>query len=241
MGEKENGRQNEHDRDKERRDRREDKNDGKHKEEAEAEPGELGKGNVVLSLSVEETNKLRAKLGLKPLNITQKGEEDDKSDQPGVLIPGDRNKTRHLAPEHWGQRDQAKKLREKLEVNRSKRKLNTKLQVIKGLVESDSDDDDASKWIERQKKKAKEKEEAEKRAKAMEQLDEEFGVGNIVDQEIQKKKQSQYSGKNLSGLRVEHSSEAFNEKETVLTLKDSDILDDKYEDVLVNVNIIDDE
>merc|ERR1712029_816217 len=130
--------------------------------------------------------------GLKPLNITQKDEEDDKSDQPGVLIPGDRNKTRHLAPEHWGQRDQAKKLREKLEVNRSKRKLNTKLQVIKGLGESDSEDDDASKWIERQKKKAKEKEEAEKRAKAMEQLDEEFGVGNIVDQEIQKKKQSQY-------------------------------------------------
>merc|ERR1712029_1223481 len=118
----------------ERRERRDDKNDGKHKEDAEAEPGELGKGNVVLSLSVEETNKLRAKLGLKPLNITQKDEEDDKSDQPGVLIPGDRNKTRHLAPEHWGQRDQAKKLREKLEVNRSKRKLNTKLRLSKVLV-----------------------------------------------------------------------------------------------------------
>jgi len=246
--EKENGRQNEHDRDKdrrdrkeERRDRRDDKNDGKHKEEAEAEPGELGKGNVVLSLSVEETNKLRAKLGLKPLNITQKDEEDDKSDQPGVLIPGDRNKTRHLAPEHWGQRDQAKKLREKLEVNRSKRKLNTKLQVIKGLGESDSDDDDASKWIERQKKKTKEKEEAEKRAKAMEQLDEEFGVGDIVDEGLKSKRQQEYSGRNLKGLRVEHSSEAFNARETVLTLKDQDILDDGYEDVLVNVNIIDDE
>merc|ERR1712115_86599 len=69
----------------------------------------------------------------------------------------------------------------------------------------------------------------------------EIGVGDIVDQEIQKKKQSQYSGKQLSGMRVEHSSEAFQEKETILTLKDQDILDDGYEDVLVNVNIIDDE
>ena len=113
----------------------------------------------------------------------------------------------------------AKKLREKLTVNKEKRKVNSRLMSIKGLGESDSEDDDASKWIERQKKKAKEKEEAEKRAKAMEQLDEEFGVGEIVDQEIQKKKQNQYSGKHLSGMRVEHSSEAFQEKDTILTLK----------------------
>ena len=173
----------------------------------------------MISLSVEETNKLRAKLGLKPLNVTKKDEEDDQSDQPGVLIPGDRNKTRHLAPEHWGERDKAKKLREKLSVNKEKRSVNKKLSVVKGLGESDSEDDDASKWIERQKKKSKLKEEAEKRAKAMEQLDEEFGVGDIVDEDIKRKNQSAYTGKNLTGLRVEHSSEAFNEKETVLTLK----------------------
>ena len=172
-----------------------------------------------MSLSVEETNKLRAKLGLKPLNVDKKEEEDEQSDQPGVLIPGDRDKTRHLAPEHWGHRDQAKKLREKLTVNKEKRKVNTKLMAVKGLGESDSEDDDASKWIERQKKKAKEKEEAEKRAKAMEQLDEEFGVGDIVEEGLKNKRQQAYSGKNLKGLRVEHSSEAFQERETVLTLK----------------------
>merc|ERR1712098_135785 len=113
--------------------------------------------------------------------------------------------------------------------------------VIKGLGESDSDDDDATKWIERQKKKSKEKEEAERRAKAMEQLDEEFGVGDIVDEGLKSKRQQEYSGRNLKGLRVEHSSEAFNARETVLTLKDQDILDDGYEDILVNVNIVDDE
>jgi ligand-binding sensor protein len=31
------------------------------------------------------------------------------------------------------------------------------------------------------------------------------------------------------------------ERETILTLKDVDILDEKYEDVLVNVNIVDTE
>jgi len=85
------------------------------------------------------------------------------------------------------------------------------------------------------------KEEAEKRAKAMEQLDEEFGVGDIVEERIKSKRQQEYSGSNLKGLRVEHSAEEFKEKATILTLKDQDILDDGYEDVLVNVNIADDE
>ena len=183
------------------------------------EGGDVEKGNAVMSLSIEETNKLRAKLGLKPLNVEKKDEVDEHSDQPGVLIPGDRDKTRHLAPEHWGQRDKAKKLREKLATNRDKRTQNNKLRVVKGLGESDSEDDDASKWIERQKNKTKLKEEAEKRAKAMQQLDDEFGVGDIVEEGIKNKRQQEYSSNSLKGLRVEHSSEAFSEKTTVLTLK----------------------
>ena len=186
--------------------------------EKPAEGGATG-GNAVISLSIEETNKLRAKLGLKPLNIEKKDEVDEHSDQPGVLIPGDRDKTRHLAPEHWGERDRAKKLREKLTTNKDKRTQNRKLMVVKGLGESDSEDDDASKWIERQKNKTKLKEEAEKRAKAMEQLDEEFGVGDIVEEGIKSKRQQEYTGSSLKGLRVEHSAEEFKESTTVLTLK----------------------
>ena len=46
----------------------------------------------VLSLSIEETNKLRAKLGLKPLNVNKADAEEtaEEKKQPGVLIPGDR-------------------------------------------------------------------------------------------------------------------------------------------------------
>ena len=198
------------------------KREDKKETEKDAEPGEIdqGGGSQVLSLSVEETNKLRAKLGLKPLKVnTEEAEVDENSDQPGVLIPGDRNKTRHLAPDHWGQRDYQKKMREKLTVTKEKRKINTKLSVVKGLGDSDSDDDSASKWIERQKQKVKEKEEAEKRAKAMAELDEEFGVGDIVESNLKDKKQKEYSERNLKGIRVEHSSEAFGARDTVLTLK----------------------
>ena len=65
----------------------------------------------------------------------------------------------------------------------------------------------------------REKEEAEKRAKAMEELDEEFGVGDIVESNLKDKRQKEYSQKNLKGIRVEHSSEAFGARDTVLTLK----------------------
>jgi len=213
----------------------------KEKGENKEEPGELSGGKEVLSLSIEETNKLRAKLGLKPLNVSTIEMEDETPDLPGELIPGDRDKTRHLVPQHWGERDQQKKLVERLGIKKDLRKVKTKLAVVKGLGESDSDDDDAGKWVERQKKKVKEKEEAEKRAKAMAELDEEFGVQDIVEEGMKNKQQEEYTSKNLKGMRVEHKAEAFGEADTVLTLQDQDILSDKYEDVLVNVNIVDDE
>jgi len=215
--------------------------EGKEKERGSEEPGELGGGKEVASLSIEETNKLRAKLGLKPLNVSTIVVEDDNSDLPGELIPGDRDKTRHLAPQHWGERDQQKKLVEKLGIKRDLRQIKTKLSVVKGLGESDSDDDDAGKWIERQKHKVQLKKEAEKRAKAMEELDQEFGVQDIVEEGLKEKQQKEYSSKHLKGMRVEHAAEAFGEATTVLTLQDADILSDKYEDVLVNVNIVDNE
>jgi len=228
-------------RDRYRREERSEARDGHEKDGKSEEPGELGGGKEVLSLSIEESNKLRAKLGLKPLNISNIVVEDENSDLPGELIPGDRDKTRHLVPQHWGERDQQKKLVEKLALKRDHRKVKTKLAVVKGLGDSDSEEDDAAKWVERQKKKVKDKEEAEKRAKAMEELDQEFGVQDIVEEGLKEKQQKEYSSRDLRGMRVEHSAEAFGESTTVLTLQDQDILSEKYEDVLVNVNIVDNE
>merc|ERR1712013_304222 len=101
--------------------------------------------------------------------------------------------------------------------------------------------EDTSKWIEKQRRKVAAKEAAEKRAKELEELDNEFGVGAIVTISLKEDRQKEYGSKNLKGLKVGHSAEEFGEKTTILTLADGDILDEKYEDTLTNVNIEDDE
>uniref|UniRef100_A0A8W7PD92 U4/U6.U5 tri-snRNP-associated protein 1 n=1 Tax=Anopheles coluzzii TaxID=1518534 RepID=A0A8W7PD92_ANOCL len=51
-----------------------------------------------------------------------------------------------------------------------------------------------------------------------------------------------YRDRDLEGLRVEHDVEAFTEgRQVILTLKDADVLDEAAGDTLVNVNMIDDE
>ena len=39
------------------------------------------------------------------------------------MIPGDADKTRHLVPEHWGEKARSAKLREKLAVKKEKRSI----------------------------------------------------------------------------------------------------------------------
>ncbi|KAM8938986.1 U4/U6.U5 tri-snRNP-associated protein 1 isoform 2-T2 [Pelodytes ibericus] len=181
------------------------------------------------SLSIEETNKLRAKLGLKPLEMNAVKNETGSKEDPvpaAVINP--------LALR------QQQELREKLAAAKEKRLLNQKLGKIKSLGDDELWLDDTAAWIERSRKLQLEKEKAEKRAKLLAEMDEEFGVSNLVEEEFGQKKQ--YSAKDLQGLTVEHKMESFNEGQTViLTLKDKAILDEDASDVLVNVNLVDKE
>ena len=103
------------------------------------------------------------------------------------------------------------------------------------------DADDTAQWLKRQKKKEKEKKEAEKRAKMLAEMDDEFGVGNLVKEDVKKIRETAYGGQNLAGLTVEHDSSRFQDgKSVILTLKDSDVLGEDG-DTLVNVNMMDDE
>ena len=53
----------------------------------------------------------------------------------------------------------------------------------------------------------------------LQQMDEEFGIGDLVEEEFGTKKR--YGSKDLRGLRVEHGQDTFTEGKTViLTLKD---------------------
>lgn len=182
------------------------------------------------SLSIEETNKLRAKLGLKPLEMTDTTKELGTKEQPIVAET--------INPVYIKQQ---KEMREKLAALKEKRLLNKKLGKVKTLAEEDWLDDTVA-WVERSRKMSKEKELAEKRAKLLQEMDEEFGVSNLVEEEFGQTKKVAYSSRDLKGLTVQHKMESFNEGETViLTLQDKGVLDEEGGDVLVNVGLVDKE
>ncbi|CAL8330516.1 unnamed protein product [Merluccius merluccius] len=179
------------------------------------------------SLSVEDTNKLRAKLGLKPLEMNENKKELGTKEEPLVAET--------INPIHIKKQ---KEMREKLAAMKEKRILNQKLGKVKTLAEDDWLDDTAA-WVEKNRKAEKEKELAEKRAKLLEEMDQEFGVSSLVEEEFGQKKKDAYSSRDLKGLKVQHKIDSFGEGQTViLTLQDKGVLEEE-EDVLVNVNMID--
>uniref|UniRef100_A0A672LFA0 Spliceosome associated factor 1, recruiter of U4/U6.U5 tri-snRNP n=1 Tax=Sinocyclocheilus grahami TaxID=75366 RepID=A0A672LFA0_SINGR len=136
---------------------------------------------------------------------------------------------------------QRAEMREKLAALKEKRLLNQKLGKVKALGDEEPWLDDTAAWVERSRKLAKEKEMAEKRAKLLEEMDEEFGVSNLVEQEFAQEKRSAYSSRDLKGLKVQHKMDSFREGETViLTIEDKGVLEEE-EDVLVNVGLVDKE
>ncbi|XP_062821285.1 U4/U6.U5 tri-snRNP-associated protein 1 isoform X1 [Anolis carolinensis] len=213
----------------ERRPKREKRDDG-HEQAAQGAASSSKSSSGDASLSIEETNKLRAKLGLKPLEINSiKKETGSKEDPVAAEV---------INPIVLRQREE---IREKLAAAKEKRLLNQKLGKVKSLGEDDPWLDDTAAWIERSRKLQVEKELAEKRAKLLEEMDQEFGISSLVEEEFgQKKKQVGYSSRDLKGLTVEHTIDSFQEGETViLTLKDKGVLEEKGGDVLVNVNMVD--
>lgn len=181
------------------------------------------------SLSIDETNKLRAKLGLKPLEMSDNKKELGTKEEPLVAETINPVLIAHQ-----------KEMREKLAAMKEKRILNQKLGKVKTLAEEDWLDDTAA-WVERSRKMAKEKEMAEKRAKLLEEMDEEFGVSNLVEEEFAQSRGEAYTSRDLKGLKVQHKVESFSEGQTViLTLEDKGVLEEE-EDVLVNVGMVDKE
>ncbi|XP_010836142.1 PREDICTED: U4/U6.U5 tri-snRNP-associated protein 1 [Bison bison bison] len=209
----------------ERRVKREKRDDG-----YEAAASSKTSSGDASSLSIEETNKLRAKLGLKPLEVNAVKKEAGTKEEPVTADV--------INPMALRQREE---LREKLAAAKEKRILNQKLGKIKTLGEDDPWLDDTAAWIERSRQLQKEKDLAEKRAKLLEEMDQEFGVSTLVEEEFEQRRQDLYSARDLQGLTVEHAIDSFREGETViLTLKDKGVLQEE-EDVLVNVNLLDKE
>lgn len=115
------------------------------------------------TLSIEESNKLRLKLGLKPLKAEDGDVKTQTTKTAEELMGGkDMGEFVHRAPVNLSTKQKAEKLRQKLEQRKDKRAIDEKLQKVKGLAD-ESSDEDASAWVSKSRKIAEEKAKAAKR------------------------------------------------------------------------------
>nr|CAH7750945.1 unnamed protein product [Callosobruchus chinensis] len=93
------------------------------------------------------------------------------------------------------------------------------LKKTKTLGESDEEDDIVS-WVSKNRKIEQEKREADKRAKMLEELDAQFGIGEVVQSEQRERMRQKYTEKDLKGLTVQHDVDTISEEhDVILTLK----------------------
>ena len=178
-----------------------------------------------ISCSVDETNRIRAELGLKPLNVGGKSKEQEEVDN-----------FKQTRDAEEAERRQAEVLI-KIEKARKKRLLHAKI-AGKSIAESakeEEDIDDTAAWIERSRKKAKEKVAEDKLLAIKRKLEEE-------------EEEEAYTGSDLGGMKVAHGTGSFLEgNDVILTLKDTSVLTENgkgledSDDELENVNLKDDD
>ncbi|ODN95170.1 U4/U6.U5 tri-snRNP-associated protein 1 [Cryptococcus wingfieldii CBS 7118] len=184
-------------------------------------------GSKTESISLEETNKHRAALGLSLIGVAPEGGEGE-----GAEVPEDRDA---IAEANYAQRreDMArekkeKETRERIEKARNKAAYNAKM---KGSTLSQPSTDDslsAKDWIKKQKKREKQRQQQLAKQRELDQAE----ADRIAEEG--------YGEEDLKGLKVGHEAEEFEEGEDViLTLKDSGILGGE-EDELQNVNLAED-
>ncbi|TIA93331.1 hypothetical protein E3P99_00209 [Wallemia hederae] len=189
---------------------------------------------VAESLSLEETNAMRIKLGLKPIQAEPEadkgGEDKEKS--------AESNYATLKADEQKHKDDESQRLKIEKSVAsftppppshttyRARNKLELNKRLKGKTLGDDTGEDDAKKWAKRLKRKQKEA--AERVAKAQAEQD------NLYQQE-------DYNESHLSGLKVSHDMEDFAEgKDHILTLKDGGVLDED-DDELQNLDLAEDE
>ncbi|KAJ1021136.1 hypothetical protein NDA16_003922 [Ustilago loliicola] len=181
-------------------------------------------------LSLEETNKLRISLGLKPLVADDAPSSSSKpagTDDAPPKLEGDA----FAAKNFQDKQERERREREDAEVKERLAKAQAKRDAarrLKGPTLADADmgneasasgssSRDTLKWIKESKKRAKEH--AARRAKELE--------------EQEAREQAQYRESDLAGLRVGHDADEFGKgEERILTLRDAGVLDDADDELM---------
>ncbi|KAN0009487.1 hypothetical protein ACTFIU_006782 [Dictyostelium citrinum] len=166
--------------------------------------------NVITNLSIEETNKIRISLGLKPLKV----EEEPKD------VKSQTKSNNNTNSDTLEVLDTINKLKKKRELNSKLVGKSIAEQLLEGENEEE-DDDDVSNWVNKSRQTEKQKQIERKK--------------ELINKKQQK--QQHYNQSNLKGMKVGNDIKYFeDENEHILTLQDSSVLDDS-EDVLVNVKL----
>lgn len=182
---------------------------------------------TVESLSLEETNKLRISLGLKPLQPAPDSSGDGSA--VDTVEDEERKAVENLKALRAEQAKVAEQeaLRQRLKKARDRKALNEKLKgQTLGEVDETEEKEDIKSWVKRTKKR--EQELAAKRAQELESQDKQF--------------QEEYTSEHLEGLKVGHDFDEIEEGEgMILTLKDRGILDEDEGDELVSTALVEKE
>merc|ERR1712225_47291 len=182
------------------------------------------------AISIEETNRLRVSLGMKPLPVPGAGPVFKEASGPVEEVGSTLESRQAEGYDNYRkmkEAEEAKKKRdeknEAIKRARDAAKRFSKLEG-KGLGDADEDEDMGAKaWLMKQKKRQKEIEKARKREQ------------ELADAEAA----AEYTAKDLAGVKVGHELDTFQEGEDqVLTLKDTTIDENEEEgDELENLDL----
>lgn len=180
------------------------------------------------SISIEETNKIRISLGLKPIPLPNQpqpapAKSNDISveetnrlraslglkpiETDTVVQPREQSTEEYQRDQEKEERDQ--KIRQKLEIAKSKAAKRKKINITQSLLDDGEENEDTDDWLSKIKKPAEKAKVKKPKRKIVKNDDDD-----------------------LSGLRVGHSVDDINnlqQEDVILTLKDRSILDDDDE------------
>jgi U4/U6.U5 tri-snRNP-associated protein 1 len=197
------------------------------------QPATHTNANTTCSMDIEETNRLRVSLGMKPLPVPGatgpvfKEASAAPAEDLGSTLES-REAESYDNYRKVQEAEQAKKKRElRNEAIKKARDAANRFAKLegKGLGDADGDDDlDAKTWLIKQKKRQKEIEKARKREQELAEAE---------------AAAAEYTAKDLAGIKVGHELDTFQEgEEQVLTLKDATIDENEEEgDELENLDL----
>ncbi|KAL1635605.1 hypothetical protein SLS56_001658 [Neofusicoccum ribis] len=192
------------------------------------------------AVSIEEANKIRVAMGMKPLPVPGKedtsgpvfkepqADDDDSDEEPASTL-----ETRSAAAyDNWKKIEEANaakaKLQAKKDAIKKAREQAQRFAKLEGQGLGEGDDLDAKSWLAGQKKR-------QKKIEKTRRLEQELA-------EREAELQAEYTAADLAGVKVAHELDQLGEgEEHILTLKDAAVDDEEDGDELENLDLADNE